>query len=131
MFDHYTKNELIFKLNCHIDTLDNLAKIGPGFRIVKVTRGTKHGFVIPKKEFYAWMDAVQNDLTLYEQVRKRAPSITFIGVGTDRSKWLRNKAHLNRARSVCESRPYGRSIADEKADELKRTGCDAASEGGV
>lgn len=114
MFDHYTKNELIFKLNCHIDTLTNLAKIGPGFRFIKVKRGTRQGYVIRKDEFYKWMRAVSLDKELRKQVEKRAPHLTFISVSTDMHKWLRERDELNRVQKTYQRRPYGRGLKENE-----------------
>lgn len=113
MFDHYTKWELEFKLNCHPETLEKLMRVGPGFRAIKIQRGKRVGYVIRKDEVFRWMDAIRNNEMLYRQAAKHAPNLTFIAIGQDRSKWLEDRAMLRRVRKAHENRPYGRSLANE------------------
>ena len=122
MFDHYTQSELSFKLNCHIDTLRSLAKIGPGFRFITVQRGTRTGYVIRKDEFYAWMCKVSEDKELHAQVIKHAPSLNFISVSTDRNRWLRNREELKRVQKTYQRRPYGRGLENENKAKCSGTG---------
>lgn len=122
MFDHYTQRELTFKLNCHKETLHNLAKIGPGFGFIRVSRGMQQGYVIRKDEFYKWMNAVSRDNELRKQVEICAPHLTFISVATDMHKWRQDRDALNRVEKTYQRRPYGRGLKENE----NKTECSGA-----
>lgn len=113
MFDHYSKRELEFKLNCHPETLEKLMRLGPGFTAIKIQRGKQVGYVIRKDEVFRWMDAIRNNEKLFRQAAKHAPKLDFIAIGNDRRKYMQDMAALRRVQKVYQKRPYGRSIAND------------------
>ena len=117
MFDHYTRQELAFRANCTIETLNHLAKVGPGFDIIEIKRGDKmRGYVIRKDQFFAWVRAVRKDEILLAEVKRRAPAFNFISISLDQKKWASDRAEIQRVQKVHERRPYGQGI---KANECK------------
>lgn len=113
MFDHYSKRELEYKLNCHPETLGKLMRVGPGFTAIKIQRGQNVGYVIRKEDVFRWMDAIRNNEKLYRQAVKHAPNLDFIAIASDRRKWMADKAALRRVQKVYQKRPYGRSIEND------------------
>ncbi len=115
MLDHYTRDELSYKLKVHPRTLDDLSRLGAGFKLIPYRRGTKMtGYVIRKDDVYRWMDEIRRDNSAMFVLTRRTPSITFERLMEDRRKWIEDKALVRQMMKPHAQRYYGRMLEDGK-----------------
>ena len=109
MYDHYSRSELAFKLNCHVRELGMLSTLGRGFDFARIYPTTAPRYIVKKADVYAWMDEVRYDDALMSAARKIAPHISFHQLMRECARWKDFKRQQQRGRTSNGKKAYERA----------------------